>query len=352
MSTLRSPGENRGGAVAVMNVAIDDQGFFDQTLILQRADGDSDVVDGAKTFAVGRKRVMKSSADVESDAIAQRVAGRQNGPAGGQPKALHHLARVRNFELDDLGFGQRSGFQAMHPAGIVDSQHIVIGSGLGFDEIGRLGEAFFEQRCVNQPVLARGKHMVAEVEIVARMINELERQHAAYGFGLAPAVLLYGGIVLLNRFRELMPAGAIGLGDKIEIICFGRRERGFERCHARIRDGSGRKARVTIGIVSVVALQIGTIDGSAIAGLEQRRVNGGGIAIQRHSLAQPVFIHGRDDRPVLGTPGFFFHQRCQSHDFVHRLRCAGMPAARATACGTGWSSCAQSCCTVVERVMR
>ena len=79
---------------------------------------------------------MKSSADVESDAIAQRVAGRQNGPAGGQPKAIHHFARIGDFELDDFGLGQRSGFQAMHPAGIVNSQDIVIGRRLRFDEIG------------------------------------------------------------------------------------------------------------------------------------------------------------------------------------------------------------------------
>ncbi len=116
----------------------------------------------------------------------------------------------------------------MHPAGIVDSQHIVIGSRLGFDKIGRLGEALLEQAIVNQPVLARGKYMVAKVEIVTRMIHELERQHSLRL--RSAAVLLYREIVLLNRLRELMPARAIGLGDKIEIICFGRRERGFERC--------------------------------------------------------------------------------------------------------------------------
>ena len=72
---------------------------------------------------------------------------------------------------------QRSGFQPMHPAGIVNSQNVVIGSGLRFDEIGWLGEALCEQPIVNEPVLARGKHMVAEIEIVARMVNQLEREH-------------------------------------------------------------------------------------------------------------------------------------------------------------------------------
>ena len=44
--------ENCGRAVAVMNVAIDDQRFFDGAFVLQRADGDGDIVNRAKAFAV------------------------------------------------------------------------------------------------------------------------------------------------------------------------------------------------------------------------------------------------------------------------------------------------------------
>src|SRR5580698_2497624 len=99
----------------------------------------------------------------------------------------------------------------MHPAGIVNSQHIVIGSSLRFYKIGWFREEIFQQPVVNETILARGKHMVAEVEIVARMVNQLEREHAASCLlGLRRAtVLLNRDIVLLNRFRELVPAGTI-----------------------------------------------------------------------------------------------------------------------------------------------
>ncbi len=67
----------------------------------------------------------------------------------------------------------------MHPAGFVNSQDGVVGNGLRLNEIGRLGEAFRKQALANEPVLARREHMVAQVQIVARMINQLERKHAA-----------------------------------------------------------------------------------------------------------------------------------------------------------------------------
>ncbi len=171
--------------------------------MLQRADGDGDIVNGAKTLAMAWKSVMKSSADVESDAIAQSVAGRQNGPAGGQPKAVHHCARIGDFELDDFGLAQRSSFKAMHPAGIVDSQDIVIGNWLWFDEIGWLGEALGEQAVVNQTVLASGEYVIAEIEIVARMVNEPERQSMRRHGLVARRYLLYGHIVLRRCFARI-----------------------------------------------------------------------------------------------------------------------------------------------------
>jgi hypothetical protein len=40
--------------------------------------------------------------------------------------------------------GQRAGLEAIDPAGIVDSQNVVIGNGLRYDEIGRFSEPLFE----------------------------------------------------------------------------------------------------------------------------------------------------------------------------------------------------------------
>ena len=74
---------------------------------------------------------------------------------------------------------------------------------------------------------------------------------------------------------------------------------------------------MAIGVIGVVACQIGTIDGSSIACVEQRRVDGSGIAIECHSFAEPILIHRRDDGTVLRTPGFLFDQRREGHDFVN-----------------------------------
>ncbi len=62
-------GENGGGAVAVVIVTVHHHGARDFAFALQLPDTHGDVVNGAKTFAVIRKRVMESAADVVSDAL-------------------------------------------------------------------------------------------------------------------------------------------------------------------------------------------------------------------------------------------------------------------------------------------
>ncbi len=61
------------------------------------------------------------------------------------------------------------------------AQDVCIGGWLRCDEIGRLGEMFFEQTIANQPVLLRGKDMLAQIQVVAIVVNELKGKHSRIG---------------------------------------------------------------------------------------------------------------------------------------------------------------------------
>src|SRR5579871_4627584 len=66
--------ENCRSAVAVVDVEVDNEGTLNGSVVLKSADGDGNVVDGAEAFAVSSKGMVESTADVESDAIAEGVA--------------------------------------------------------------------------------------------------------------------------------------------------------------------------------------------------------------------------------------------------------------------------------------
>ena len=89
-------GKDRRGAVAVVDVQIHHHRTLDQPFLLERPDCHCYVVDRTEAFAMGAKRVMKSAADIETDAIPQGVARSQNGASRRQPDSSHHFRRIRN----------------------------------------------------------------------------------------------------------------------------------------------------------------------------------------------------------------------------------------------------------------
>ncbi len=52
-------------------------------------------------------------------------------------------------------------------------------AGSGLQEVLLRGDAILQEPFINESVLLRRKNMRAEVQIVAVVVNELERQHAA-----------------------------------------------------------------------------------------------------------------------------------------------------------------------------
>src|ERR1700730_16151257 len=107
--------EDSRGTVSMMYVAIHHQGPRDRAFLLQSANLHRDVVNSAEAFTMTREGMVKSAADIETNAIAQRIARGQNSSSGSQPESLYHRAGVGNFELQQLGVTQSPGLQAVNP---------------------------------------------------------------------------------------------------------------------------------------------------------------------------------------------------------------------------------------------
>src|SRR5438067_231973 len=74
---------NGGGAVAVVDVGIDDDSALDGFVVLKAADGDSNVVDSAKAFAVVGISVVKAAANIAGEAIVKcGLAGEDRTASG------------------------------------------------------------------------------------------------------------------------------------------------------------------------------------------------------------------------------------------------------------------------------
>src|SRR5579864_2451173 len=83
--------EDSGGAVAVVNVAIHHHGASDFPLALQFADGNRDVVDSAKTFAMIRKSMVEAAADVERHTLIEGQAAGERSATRGEPERARHF---------------------------------------------------------------------------------------------------------------------------------------------------------------------------------------------------------------------------------------------------------------------
>ena len=81
--------------------------------------------------------------------------------------------------------------------------------------------------------------------------------------------------------------------------------------------GPGGRPGMPIGVPWASILQIGTIDGSPEAVLEQRRVNSGRIAIELHADAQAILKYRRHDGAFLGQARFSFDHCRERHRIVN-----------------------------------
>jgi len=169
--------EDGGGAVALVDVAIHGHGARDLLLLLQAADGHGHVVDHAEALAVVGEGVVEAAAQVEGHAVSQRVLGRQDGAARGQPEGAHQLRRVRDLEQQFLLIGERAGLELADVVGGVHQQDVVVRGRLRLQEVLRRGQARFQQPLVDEPVLLGGEDMRAQGQVVAVAVDQLKGQH-------------------------------------------------------------------------------------------------------------------------------------------------------------------------------
>jgi hypothetical protein len=97
--------------------------------------GYGDIVDGAESFAVIRKGMVKTAAHVVADAVLERQPRRQHGAAGRQPEAFHQVARVGNLQLQNLLVAERAVREFFDPGAIVRQQQVFVGGRLRSDEV-------------------------------------------------------------------------------------------------------------------------------------------------------------------------------------------------------------------------
>src|SRR5207253_7986982 len=106
-------------------------------------------------------------------------------------------------------------------------------------------------------------------------------------------------IVLVQRRREIM-VGRVPFDEKqVTDGCWV--ERCLDGVQSRARDGAGRQSRASVGVVRMIAQEVGASQTLPILAMG---VLHSGIGLQRHSLLQPVPEHGRDE-PLL-VPGHGF----------------------------------------------
>ena len=158
-------------------VAIHHHGLLNQLVFLQPADRHRHIVNRAEPLAVARIGVMKSAADIEADPVAKGQARGQRSAARRQPKRFPHGFGIGDLQVRQLFQGKCAGPQPLHPIRRMHQHQIVIGGGLGLDEIIRTRESVRQQAFTDQAKLLRWENMRTQIEIVAGVINKFERKH-------------------------------------------------------------------------------------------------------------------------------------------------------------------------------
>jgi len=103
------------GAIAVVNVSIDDHSRANDSISLEAADSNGDIMNHAEAFAVVGKGVVEAAADARGKAIGQGALSGEDGAAGGKPEGFDGFFRIRDFEAHLLGGRERASFKFADP---------------------------------------------------------------------------------------------------------------------------------------------------------------------------------------------------------------------------------------------
>ncbi len=128
---LRVVREDRGGAVPLMDVEIDDERPRHSPLRLQDTYRDGGVVEHAETLAERTVRVVRSPREVDAAAGGQCRAARGKRRPSRASRALHHCRRPGKTDAPQRRRVQRAGSHGAHVGRIVRERELGVGRRVG-----------------------------------------------------------------------------------------------------------------------------------------------------------------------------------------------------------------------------
>ncbi len=172
----RIAGEDRPGAIAVVEVQVDDENRRREPSPAQIAQGDRHVVPQAEALAMVGEGVVEAAAQVDGDAAREREPGGEDGPAHHQALGLQDAVgqRVREVDPDDPEEG--AGRQERVDVRLgVDLPELAIGGGLGGVQAALRGEAQIGQEGEDALAALRIHGPPGELDLVAPAVDQLDR---------------------------------------------------------------------------------------------------------------------------------------------------------------------------------
>jgi hypothetical protein len=127
----RIAGEDGGGAVPLMDIAIHDEDTVGHPRGLQGSSRDGRVVEHTETFPVIRKGVVGATGEVQRDPVAQCGAARCDRGTGGAPRALHQFGRLGEADLPHRGGGECARTHLVQVVRLMHAQQLRIRRGRG-----------------------------------------------------------------------------------------------------------------------------------------------------------------------------------------------------------------------------
>ena len=156
--TSGAAGEDAGGAVALVHVAVDDEHARGAAFVEERLGGDGHVVEDAVAGAALRPGVVRAAGHVAGEAVLQREAGGEQRPGGGEEGAAGDGGGVGQADGALLGGGEGLVRHALdvgervHGGGAGDA-----GGGGGEEAAGGRQEAAGDQGLAQVAVLRHGE---------------------------------------------------------------------------------------------------------------------------------------------------------------------------------------------------
>jgi len=127
------------------------------------------------------KCVVKAAADIDSESVFQCAARREDRSDRGEPKSLDCRLGVRNLQPHALAEAELVVPAFVHPFTRMYSQDILVCRRLRSENVGGCGDVISQEQVANHPEFLRLEDVLAQTQVVAFVIDQLEREHDCCG---------------------------------------------------------------------------------------------------------------------------------------------------------------------------